>query len=492
MSRVEPPGGFLAPALAGEAVVAVAVSGGGDSTALLLALRDAFSPAGPRLLALTVDHGLRPDSADEARVVAALCAEIGVAHRILRWTGPIPAAGLADAARLARHRLMAQAARDAGARIVLTGHTADDQAETVAMRDARGEGPGLAGIAPATLYNGEIWFARPLIGCRRDDLRRWLAARGAAWIDDPSNADPTRERARVRAALAKSGETVRFIEKANAAGKARRALMRTVGVAIDTFAAQPASGLVRFDPELFRDAGRGAESLRLVAAAVGGVARPADMARAAALAGRIAAGERFRATLARCVIDSSAKGVFLHREWRGGGPAAVESAEGAVFDGRFRLAGSPAGGRVEAAGDRAPKGAGRLVDAAARAEPVLAGVGAGAPATVGRTASAAGHSFQGKGFSPLKSPPPLTPPRKGEGDQRPFPSPLWGGVRGGGNVGGRARMNEGDGQLERIVSPYALFLPDFDLSAANALARLLHADEFPASPWPGHNGAIGS
>lgn len=182
--------------------IAIALSGGGDSTALSCLVRDHFAERGEadRLFAVTVDHGLRAESAGEAERAGRFCAALGIEHRIRRWHGDKPDAGLQAAAREARYRLIADAAGERGCAIVLTGHTLDDQAETVAMRRQRGTGRGLSGIAPATLYGRRTWFVRPLIGLRRDDLRGYLTARGQDWVDDPSNLDPRFERVRMRAA----------------------------------------------------------------------------------------------------------------------------------------------------------------------------------------------------------------------------------------------------------------------------------------------------
>ncbi|MCB1418997.1 MAG: tRNA lysidine(34) synthetase TilS [Notoacmeibacter sp.] len=183
--------------------IAIAVSGGGDSMALLamLAARHDLLDTN-RLLAITIDHGLRVESADEAAEVARWCAGRGIAHATRRWADPVTGPGVQAAARLARYRLLSQAALDAGAIAVLTAHTRDDQRETVAMRQLRGEGRGLSGIAPATLFmESGLWFCRPFLGVARDSLRQWLAGAGISWVDDPSNDNARFERVRLRRAL---------------------------------------------------------------------------------------------------------------------------------------------------------------------------------------------------------------------------------------------------------------------------------------------------
>src|SRR6267142_1543016 len=149
----------------GVPAIVLAVSGGPDSIALMwLAARWRRALArGPRLIAVTVDHGLRPEAAAEAREVKRLARELDLPHRTLRWTGAKPKTGLPAAARAARYRLLAQAARTSGATHILTAHTRDDQAETLLMRLLRGSGiGGLAAMARESERDG-VLLARPFL-----------------------------------------------------------------------------------------------------------------------------------------------------------------------------------------------------------------------------------------------------------------------------------------------------------------------------------------
>lgn len=187
--------------------IGLAVSGGSDSLALLHLAHQWARPRGAKLLVLTVDHRLRPAAAAEAAEVARLAGELGLAHQTLAWDAPV---GRQSAARRARHALLAGALRASGGHLLLTGHTADDQAETVLMRARQGSGwYGLAGMRALSLSpvwpEGEgVWIARPLLGETREDLRTWLDGQGGGWIEDPSNTNPAFERVRVRARLAAS------------------------------------------------------------------------------------------------------------------------------------------------------------------------------------------------------------------------------------------------------------------------------------------------
>ncbi len=184
------------------APVALGLSGGGDSLALLHLAADWCARARRPLLALTVDHGLQPQGPAWTARAGRMAAEAGAAWRPLAWTGPKPSAGVPAAARSARHALLAAAARGAGARVLLLAHTADDHAETEALRG--GPAPGIGRLrewapSPAWPEGRGVFLLRPLLDAGRGELRAWLCVRGLGWIEDPANADPRFARARVRA-----------------------------------------------------------------------------------------------------------------------------------------------------------------------------------------------------------------------------------------------------------------------------------------------------
>ncbi|MBC8037760.1 MAG: tRNA lysidine(34) synthetase TilS, partial [Rhizobiales bacterium] len=184
--------------------VALAVSGGSDSTALL---RLAAQWQGlPRFTVMTVNHGLRAESVQEARQVAEWAAEAGLPHVILHWNSPKPQTGIQAKARTARYDLMSEWCRYNDVPVLLTGHTLDDQAETVLMRLARTTSlDSLAGIHRFSRWNDTELF-RPLLGEKRQDLRAYLSSVGQGWIEDPSNDDERFERVRIRKAMAGLGD----------------------------------------------------------------------------------------------------------------------------------------------------------------------------------------------------------------------------------------------------------------------------------------------
>lgn len=184
-----------------DAPVAVAVSGGSDSLALLYLLNDWASRAHRRLLVLTVDHCLRAESDAEAQIVADQCAALSIAHETLRWETPKRSQNLA---RRARYRLLGEAAKRYGAQIILTGHTLDDVIETVFIRRRRGirtemsVGPSLAAPLPIWPEGRGLTVLRPLVRVRRSALQDFLRHRQVEWLSDPSNENVAFERVRVR------------------------------------------------------------------------------------------------------------------------------------------------------------------------------------------------------------------------------------------------------------------------------------------------------
>jgi len=216
--------------LADAPALVLAVSGGPDSMALMwLAARwrDALGK-GPSLVAVTVDHGLRQESAREARAVKEIARKLDIPHRTLRWRGEKPKAGLPEAARIARYGLLARAAKQAGASLVVTAHTRDDQAETVLMRLLRGSGiAGLAAMAPASRRE-DLSLARPFLDIAKARLVATLHSAGIPFANDPTNRDSAFTRPRLRAlmpALAAEGGDARTLAMLAArAGRANAAI----------------------------------------------------------------------------------------------------------------------------------------------------------------------------------------------------------------------------------------------------------------------------
>ena len=181
--------------------VGVALSGGGDSTALLHILHRVLQDEKTVLCAATVNHGLREGAAAEARQAAQLCKTLGIEHTLLRWRGWDRQGNLQAEARKARYRLLTDWARSAGVSVLALGHTADDQAETLLMRMARVSGvTGLSGMPVRRTQEGVNLF-RPLLQINRQMLRLYLEQHGIPWSEDPSNEDTRFERVRVRQAM---------------------------------------------------------------------------------------------------------------------------------------------------------------------------------------------------------------------------------------------------------------------------------------------------
>ena len=183
-------------------MIAVGVSGGADSLALLLMMQQL---CGKHVVALTVDHGLRAEAAAEAQHVADICAARTITHHVLHWTGDKPVSNIQAHARTARYGLMRDWCAAHGIGWLATAHHADDQAETLWMRLQRGTG--LAGLAGARLVRplGKgVRLVRPLLGVRRAALAQLVAEAGLRPVEDPSNSDTRYTRVQARQQLAQT------------------------------------------------------------------------------------------------------------------------------------------------------------------------------------------------------------------------------------------------------------------------------------------------
>ncbi len=320
----------------------VAVSGGSDSLGLLYGLA-ALVPAA-RLVALTVDHGLRPGSADEAHWVKSRCRRLGIPHETLKWDSGQPETGLQAAARAARYRLLAEASAHLGLSAVLTAHTRDDQAETLAMRRARSaseDAPGLAGIPPATLFEGRMWVLRPLLGLPRVTIRGFLRDKGVEdWIEDPSNSDARFERVRVRTRFREEGAALDGPDGSQIA-IARFRLARLAADFIDAHCHVDADGLVRMRTSPDDAPEVTTAVLEALIDWCGGASRPLDRRGKATLAGFISSsagrGDGGAISLGRTLIRRSGTCLALGRERRDVAGLSLEPGSWGVWDRRFRV-----------------------------------------------------------------------------------------------------------------------------------------------------------
>src|SRR5208337_2393851 len=182
--------------------LAAAVSGGADSMALAILAKEWVDQRDGHILALVVDHGLRPESAVEAEITIARLAHLGIPARLLPLMTLTPGPALAERARIMRYQALSDACREAGYLHLLLGHHSRDQIETVAMRVLRGSHThGLAGMAALRRTHG-LRLLRPLLAIAPELLRRFLIERGTAWVEDPSNQNLRALRPRLRHLLA--------------------------------------------------------------------------------------------------------------------------------------------------------------------------------------------------------------------------------------------------------------------------------------------------
>lgn len=325
--------------------LAVALSGGSDSLALLHLVCDWRAAQGRdvKVVALTVDHGLRAESAAEAAQVAAWCAALGVAQETLVWRGAKPTSAIQARARAARYALMLDWCRSHGVGLLLTGHTADDQAETVAMRQRRsGTALSLAAIWRERRMGG-VRVVRPLLGWRRAELQSLLRVRGQAWLDDPANRQERFERVRLRRALA-GDDPAALVRQAAAAQAETEA---AVGRAHDFLARHAllsggGYGILARDDFLRLD-GLAADLALEALLRLFGAGRGAERAKRAEVLRWLAAAGAGRRTLAGALVTKRRHDILVVREaGRMGMEAVTIPPSGAVlWDGRFVVTGPP-------------------------------------------------------------------------------------------------------------------------------------------------------
>jgi tRNA(Ile)-lysidine synthase len=406
----------------------VAVSGGSDSKGLLIALHALLKDETSlpvTLAAATIDHGLRPESAQEAADVAALCETLGIAHVTKRWEGPKPKTGLSSAARNARYKLLSEAAASLKADIILTGHTADDQAETIAMRQSRNQADtalGLSGMADHMLYDNRIWIYRPLLTCRRQMIRDFLTARRLDWVEDPSNSNPNYERARVRAQLSQHHTTPLPCPQN------RLILSKQAANLLSTHAHMPVPGVV-----LLRDAAFNAppavlgHALQALLATLGGQTHGPSEPSLRSLMDLAPQSNGSRITLGRCLGHRHRQGILLVREARGVQPLILAPGQAGLWDGRWWVENS---GNAPLRISANPGMQEKTTSQSAVVPASIMALGRQSMPQLEQEADAAG----------------------------------W-------------QISEG-GDALRLISPYARFLPGFDWPLASTLARLFGAKPF--------------
>jgi tRNA(Ile)-lysidine synthase len=318
--------------------VAVAVSGGADSLALTL-LADRWARArGGAVRAVSIDHRLRPESGAELAQLHDWLAARAIRHEIVAWEGDKPAAGIQEAARAARYRLLAGWCRDRGIPHLLAAHHRADQAETYLIRRRAGSGAiGLAGMAAIREMPG-CRLLRPLLGVARERLRALLDAEGQPFIADPSNRNPAFERARLRAAPPDAARAAALLAEIARLGVARRRRERAVDAWLARAAALHPAGFAALDPDLLAAAPPAIveAGLAALAAAIGGARYPPRSTSLARLRDRLSAAPRRGTTLGGCRFVWWRGRLLVLREWlRAPAPAGLVPGGSCLWDRRI-------------------------------------------------------------------------------------------------------------------------------------------------------------
>lgn len=343
-----------------KGTVILAVSGGRDSMALLALAgfhRARFEKEGVHFAVASVDHGLRPESAQEARHVARAAERFGLPHRTLRWDGSGSASNLSARARNGRYALLLRAARERGSALILTAHHEDDQIETHLMAAARGDGTGRrAGMRVLRALAPGVELARPLLRIRRERLEGTLSRHGIGWIDDPTNTDPSYARARLRAELATGFDRQKILAAIDSAAQWRDGLeaalvdllVQNTPVRIDSsgrlFVSRSSFARVRNDVAC--------ELLARAVTATGGAEHPPRRARVERLAEHLRGEGAISATLGGARVRAEEARIVLAREFGRLGPPDLVLSEASerLFDRRFEIPASVRGARIGAFG----------------------------------------------------------------------------------------------------------------------------------------------
>ncbi len=338
---------FFAP-LARLPRIALAVSGGPDSLALmqLVARWREARDRGPELSVLTVDHGLRPGSREEAELVGRAASALGLHHAIVHWDKEQrPTTRLQAQARVARYDLMAAYCHAHDIPALVTAHHLDDQAETFLMRLKRGSGlDGLAAIPEEGSWAG-IAILRPLLDVPKARLVATLNEAGLPFLSDPSNADPRFERARMRQrsdALSLLGLTPEALAlSARRLRRAREALDEAARDFLARHSAMSEAGYATIDRSALATVPReiALRALSQLIAAVGGGETPVQLAKLEKLLAALEANPDKAHTLGRCRLETFASRLGLFREVRGGGlpVARLSPGERTLWDNRFTI-----------------------------------------------------------------------------------------------------------------------------------------------------------
>lgn len=308
-----------------EPVLAVAVSGGADSMALCLLAHRWVRARGGRVVALTVDHGLRADSTAEAAQVGIWLRKYGIEHHILSWEGPKPATAVQQAARSARYRLLGAWCAGRGILHLLVAHHREDQAETYALRLARGSGvEGLAampalGRLPEQLADAPL-LLRPLLEVPKARLVSLLAGMGQDWIEDPSNSLEKYQRVRIRRLFAEAAPdgltidgaiaAVAVMQRENAALEAELLRFMSLHTCLDP------SGFASFDRGAFRRLPRDI-ALRCLARlimVIGGRVYPPRSDRLARITSAVCTAAAGGWTSSGCLFEADDDKVLVFRE----------------------------------------------------------------------------------------------------------------------------------------------------------------------------------